>query len=144
MKATDLKKALDIITRTQPDTEVAVAHESSRPRGVVGGSLGAVSPPLCTVAGCGATLPDPMVRAVVTCPGCGAKSEARTTAPESEIPPAYAEQASPMTTAVNAAREQERRRALRIIGEVRARWADEPSAATALAICDELAQEIEG
>lgn len=43
-----------------------------------------MTPPLCTVPGCGATLPDPMAPSVITCPRCGAKSEARTSAPESE------------------------------------------------------------
>ncbi len=44
-----------------------------------------MTPSLC--ARCGAALPDPMVPAVVTCPGCGAKSEARTSAPGSESGP---------------------------------------------------------
>ena len=41
-------------------------------------------------------------------------------------------------------REQERRRCMKLVAEVRARWAGEPSAAVALAICDDLSAEIDG
>jgi DNA-directed RNA polymerase subunit RPC12/RpoP len=44
-----------------------------------------VTAPLCLR--CGAELPDPLVRSVVTCPKCGAKSEARTRVPEDDEKP---------------------------------------------------------